>query len=169
MTAANFSSPETLHISPHALLTDDFEFNGQVNRATHQGAKFALLMAMLEQDCLQRPQLETSEQNTQAKSAELEVNYYRPYPLSANDTYWHTCQHTSQLIHAGKLESAHLWLAMFPEPLSLKNQADDIDDEVIANCSINTQSRMQQAKQTKVKVDETGLYDILQGLQSARA
>jgi hypothetical protein len=53
---------------------------------------------------------------------------------------------------------------MHPEPLSQHNKPDVIDDEVIANCSVNTQARMQQAKQKVMHVDETGLYDILQQL-----
>ena len=36
----------------------DFEYSGSLNKATAQGAKFALLMAMLEADCLQRPYIE---------------------------------------------------------------------------------------------------------------
>jgi hypothetical protein len=89
--------------------------------------------------------------------------------LSANDSYWQTCQQTRQLIHRGQLHSAQLWPAMHPEPLSQYNQPDKIGKHVIANCSINTQTRMQMAKEKIVHVDETGLYDMLRQLGSISA
>ena len=152
-----------------ALLSSDFELNGTINRAASEGAKFALIMAMLEQDCIHRPHLEPSKDINQKTDLETNLNFYRSSPLSANDEYWQTCQHTSQLIHQGQLQSAQLWLDMHPEPLSLYNKADVIDEDVIANCSMNTQTRLQQAKEKVLKVDETGLYDILQDLDSIPA
>ena len=58
---------------------------------------------------------------------------------------------------------------MHPEPLSQYNQSDKIGEDVIANCSINTQTRMQIAKEKIVNVDETVLYDMLQQLGSISA
>lgn len=162
----NTSQPD-LSASADALLSSDYELNGTINRAASEGAKFALIMAMLEQDCIHRPHLEKSEEPKQTPTIASDLNHYRSNPLSVNDTYWQTCQHTSQLIHTGQLQSAQLWLTMHPEPLSQHNKPDVIDEEVIANCSINTQTRLQQAKQNVLKVDETGLYDILQELEPA--
>ena len=150
--------------STKALLSSDYELNGTINRAASEGAKFALIIAMLEQDCTHRPYLEKSKEPSQTPEVASNLNHYRSNPLSVNDTYWQTCQHTSQLIHSGQLNSAQLWLAMHPEPLSQYNKPDVINEDVIANCSVNTQARMQQAKQSVLKVDETGLYDILQEL-----
>ena len=152
-----------------ALLSSDFELNGTINRAASEGAKFALIMAMLEQDCIHRPHLEPSQEKIQNPEVETNLNFYRSSPLSANDEYWQTCQHTSQLIHQGQLQSAQLWLDMHPEPLSQYNKADVIDEEVIANCSMNTQASLKQATEKVLKVDETGLYDILQTLDSVPA
>ena len=42
---------------------------------------------------------------------------------------------------------------MHPEPLSQYTQSDKIGEDVIANCSINTQTRMQMAKEKIVHVD----------------
>ncbi len=164
LDSANTSQPD-INASTEALLSSDYELNGTINRAASEGAKFALIMAMLEQNCIHRPHLEASKELNQTPEVESGLNRYRSNPLSANDTYWQTCQHTSQLIHDGQLHSAQLWLAMHPEPLSQHNQPDAIDEEVIANCSINTQTRMQEAKQSVVQVDETGLYDILNELE----
>jgi len=145
-----------------ALISSDNELNGTINRAASEGAKFTLMMAMLEQDCTHRPHIEKQQELNQLPEVENDLSYYRTSPLSANDSSWQTCQQTSQLIHSGQLLSAQLWLALHPAPLSQYNQSDRVDADVIANCSINTQSRMQQAQEKEVTVDETGLYDILQ-------
>lgn len=163
LDSVNISQPD-LNASNEALLLSDYELNGTINRAASEGAKFALILAMLEQDCIHRPHLEKPKELNQNLKVESDINHYRSNPLSANDTYWQTCQHTSQLIHSGRLNSAQLWLAMHPEPLSQYNKPDIIDKNIIANCSINTQTRLQQSKEKVVKVDETGLYDILQQL-----
>jgi hypothetical protein len=159
--------------STEALISSDNELNGTINRAASEGAKFTLMMAMLEQAYIHRPHIEASQQINQSAEVSAEVNpdfhHYRASPLSANDSSWQTCQQTSQLIHTGQLLSAQLWLALHPEPLSQYNQSDRIDADVIANCSINTQSRMQQAQEKVVTVDETGLYDILQELEPISA
>ncbi|WP_354667942.1 VC2046/SO_2500 family protein [Paraglaciecola arctica] len=158
-----------LNSSSEALLSSDYELNGTINRASRQGAKFALIMAMLEQDCSQRPHIEQNQQTNQSPEHLKDLNYYRPNPLKADDNYWHTCQNTSQLIDQGQIQSAHLWMAMHPEPLSQHNNAEVIDPEVVANCSFIAQARLQQAATNTLQVDETGLYDILQQLQPTSA
>jgi hypothetical protein len=168
LDSVHTSQPD-LNASTEALLSTDYELNGTINRAASEGAKFALILAMLEQDCTHRPHIEKHKDINQTPRVESDLNYYRSSPLSANDTYWQTSQHTSQLIHGGQLLSAHLWLAMHPEPLSQYNKSDVIDEAVIANCSINTQTRLKQAEQNELKVDETVLYDILQELESVSA
>ena len=160
----NTSQPD-LNVSTEALLSSDYELNGTINRAASEGAKFALILAMLEQDYTQRPHLEKQKELSHTLEVESDHSYYRTSSLSASDTYWNTCQQTSQLIHTGQLQSAQLWLAMYPEPLSQHNKADAIDEEVIANCSINTQRRAKQAVEQVVNIDETGLYDILQNIK----
>ena len=154
----------TPNFSADALLGSDYELNGTINRAASEGAKFALILAMLEQDCTYRPHIDKPKDTKAIPEAFKELNYCRSSPLSVDDTYWRSSQQTSQLIQQGQVHSARLWLAMHPEPLSQFNNPDEIDEEVIANCSINAQARFNQAKQKVVKVDETGLYDILQEL-----
>ena len=168
LDSVNTSQPD-LNVSAQALLSSDYELNGTINRAASAGAQFALMMAMLDQDCIHRPYIEKPKEIGRTPEDKNDLNYYRANPLSANDTYWQTCHHTSQLIHNGQLHSAQLWLAMYPEPLSLHNKPDAIDAEVVANCGINTQTRLKQAMQNELKVDETGLYDILQELESIPA
>ena len=168
LDSVNTSHPDP-NASTEAILLNDYELNGTINRAASEGAKFALIVAMLEQNCIHRPHLEVSKEEKNIPEAQSNLNHYRSNPLSANDTYWQTCQQTTQLIHSGQFHSAHLWLTMHPEPLSLYNKPDAINDEVIANCSLNTQTRMLKATENIVKVDETGLYDILQQLEPISA
>jgi len=168
LDSVNTNQPDN-NAATDALLSSDYELNGTINRAAGEGAKFALILAMLEQDCTHRPKLEKQKEENRSHETENSPSYYRLNPLSADDTYWQTCQQTSQLIHGGQIQSAHLWLAMHPEPLSQHNKPDVIDEAVMANCSINTQSRLQQTKQRELKVDETGLYDILQELEPVSA
>ncbi|MEP1444929.1 MAG: VC2046/SO_2500 family protein [Paraglaciecola sp.] len=163
------TSQSDLNASFEAILSNDYELNGTINRASREGAKFALIMAMLEQDCSQRPNVEKNQQTNQSPEHPKDLNYYRPNPLQVDDTYWRTCQNTSQLIDSGQIQSAHLWLAMHPEPLSQHNNAEVIDPEVVANCSFIAQARLQQAAANTLKVDETGLYDILQQLDPTAA
>ncbi|MBL4630985.1 MAG: hypothetical protein JKY14_07430 [Paraglaciecola sp.] len=168
LDSVNTSQPDT-DVSAQALLSSDYELNGTINRATNEGAKFALLLAMLEQDCTHRPQIEKTEELSPVSEGESKLHHYRSPPLSVNNTYWQTSQHTSQLIYSGQLHSAQLWLAMHPEPLSQHNKANAIDEDVIANCSLNTQRRLQASEEKVVKLDETVLYDILQELEPISA
>ncbi|MGS2719636.1 VC2046/SO_2500 family protein [Paraglaciecola aestuariivivens] len=151
-----------------ALVANDYELNGQINQAAGQGAKFALLMAMLEQDSLHRPQFD-KDQPESSKQTESIPNYYRNPQLSADASYWQSCESTRQFVHQAQMQSAKLWLAMHPEPLALNDKVDTIDPEVIANCSLATQRRMHQAANPTIKIDETKLYDILHELEQNAA
>ena len=152
-----------------ALLSSDYELNGTLNRAASEGAKFALILAMLEQDCTHRPHLAKSKELNQNAEIDNNLTHYRNSPLSANDQYWQTCQQTSQMFNSGQLHSAHLWLAMHPEPLSQYNKSDAINADIITNCSLNTQTRIREARENMVSVNEIGLYDILQQLEPITA
>jgi hypothetical protein len=151
------------------LLSSDYELNGTLNRAASEGAKFSLILAMLEQDCTQRPYLDKSTKLNQIPEIDNNLNHYRNNPLSANDQDWQNCQQASQLINSGQLHSARLWLAMHPEPLSQHNKSDAINADVVKNCSLSTQTRIRQTQENVVNIDETGLYDILQQLQPISA
>jgi hypothetical protein len=114
LDSVNTNQPDNNAIG-EALLSNDHELNGTINRAASEGAKFTLILAMLEQDCTKRLYLKESKELNQTTDINHNLNHYRGNPLSANDQYWQTCQQTSQLINNGQLHSAHLWLAMHPE------------------------------------------------------
>ena len=145
----------------------DREFNGELNRASAQGAKFALLLAMLEQDYLHRPKLLASEtaEDTQADTL-TNLSYYPSTPLKADCQHWTQANFASENIVQETIKSAQLWLVMHPQPLSLYNDPKRLDDEVVANCDIHTQQRLKDTTNKDLQVDETELYDILQGMEA---
>lgn len=149
----------------------DPEYNGAINRATNQGAKFALLLAMLEQNSLLRPSVEDESQAEDTLSAnELAAfSYYRTAPLQPSEQYWSEVAETQRFIAAGAIENARLWLAMHPEPLSLHNNPKYISAAVTENCSLVVRERLRVAQEAKVKQDATVLYDILDDLKTSNS
>lgn len=148
----------------HSVVNNDRELNGEINKSTTQGAKFALLMAMLEQNHLHRPSFETTKEPENPTLEKLPLHYYRASALSATEQTWLTLNQTSQLVSSGYKQSALLWLAMHPEPLSQFDNNTQLPVEVSVNCSLPTQERIKSAQDKCVAVDETGLYDILKNL-----
>jgi hypothetical protein len=144
----------------------DIEYNGALNHATGQGAKFALLLAMLEQNTLLRPSMAKDDDSAQLDQQSLlaGLSYYRAAPLAADEQYWSLVTNTEGYIHNGDLDNARLWLAMHPEPLSLHNDALHIPEEIIENCSLVVRERLKKTQQKQFSQDATVLYDILQGL-----
>ncbi|MEP1554236.1 MAG: VC2046/SO_2500 family protein [Paraglaciecola sp.] len=155
--------------SAEFALSNDFEFNGDINRASQQGAKFSLLMAMLEPNSLHRPRFEDPESTLHPMGENSELYHYRSSPLEANQEYWQGCNNAGKLIETGYLASAQLWMAMHPEPLSQHNNCLSIDEDVLSNASVYSQSRMKNQTVADIKVDETGLFDILDELNPISA
>lgn len=157
------SAPESGSLFSEQLR--DIEYNGALNRATQQGANFALLLAMLEQDCTLRPYIEPDNEPSLNLAQELaSLAHYPTIPLKPGEQYWTEVMFTQQLIAAGALEDAKLWLAMHPEPLSLHNSAEHIPDEIVENCSLQVRERINKQQSNRFAQDATGLYDILDNL-----
>ncbi|ABG41881.1 hypothetical protein Patl_3375 [Paraglaciecola sp. T6c] len=156
----------------------DLEFGGSLNRASSQGAKFALLLSMLQQDVLARPRIGAPNEAVTQQAYGVQSDYPEA-PLQAIAQDWPLADTTSQLLHSDGIRSAQLWLAMHPQPLSLHNDAFHIDEDIFENCDIHTQSRYAQhvagsqdamadnGSVNEIKVDETGIFDLLEeiGLQ----
>lgn len=144
----------------------DIEYNGVLNHATGEGAKFALLLAMLEQNTLLRPSMAKDDDSAQlSEQSQLAgLSYYRAAPLAADEHYWSLVTNTEHFIQSGDIDNARLWLAMHPEPLSLHNDALHIPEEIIENCSLVVRERLKTTQQKQFNQDATVLYDILQGL-----
>ncbi len=144
--------------------TRDIEFSGLLNRASNQGAKFSLLLAMLQQDVLARPHI------GQASEPELQAltdvqSYYPEKHLQAHEQDWPLADTATDILHSDGIRSAQLWLAMHPQPLSLHNDPFHIDDDIYANCDTYTQARYSKTKlqeDSEITVDETGIFDLLE-------
>jgi beta-glucosidase/6-phospho-beta-glucosidase/beta-galactosidase len=158
------STPESGSVFTEQLR--DIEYNGGLNHATGQGAKFALLLAMLEQNAMLRPTIAKDDDDVQDKyqSDLVGLSFYRSAPLAADEQYWSQVSATEGYIQSGELANAKLWLAMHPEPLSLHNDAKHISDEIIENCALPVRERLKQS-QKQFTQDATGLYDILQDIK----
>ncbi len=152
-----------------SALNTDRELNGEVNRAANQGAKFSLLMAMLEPNHLYRPKIENPEHLQPDNHAQLPSHHYRSCPLGMNQQGWAKLDQTSRLIGMGLTQSAQLWLAMHPEPLSQFNDNSQLPVEVKVNCSFQAQSRLHNNMDNEIQTDETALFDILQSIEPQAA
>ena len=149
-------------------LKQDLELSGGLNRSAGQGAKFSLLMSMLAENILARPKIvgdDPSPSDTAALKSESSL-YPQP-PLKADDRSWSQMAMNTQLLQKN-LKDAQLWLTMHPEPLSLYDDKLRLADEVVENCDYHTQLKLNASPQTTadIEVDETKLYDVLEGLAS---
>lgn len=161
------NTSHSTHTSPVSSQLD-LEFCGSLNRASSQGAKFALLLSMLQQNYLERPSVARPNNARQDDSPPTDdiagLSLYPKVPLSARIQDWQYADTASAIMHNDGIKSAHLWLAMHPQPLSLHNDVCVIDEDVLANCDIHTQQRHKNdvELEQEIEVDETGLYDLLQ-------
>jgi hypothetical protein len=150
---------DTSTISPRA----DFELDSLVNRAASNPTNFALVLAMLEQNYLHRPVFPKDKLAESFKTESVSHNY-RSCPLHAEQDHWDKINQTSYFIKEGQIQTAQLWLAMHPEPLSQFNDPLHLNAEIVANCSLPTQDRLKTSGPHALDVDETGLYELLEAI-----
>ena len=159
---------EILDHTQSAEPVSDIEFSGGLAQAAGQGAKFALILAMLEQNVLHRPCFEPQQaSDSPYASVQLPVSDYPEIALSAAQHHWSSAALTGQLIGNAYITSARLWQTMHPSPLAIFNDENKIDELVINNCDLPAQRRLRLATAKPMAVDETKLYDILNELQGA--
>jgi hypothetical protein len=141
----------------------DVEFSGRLNRASSQGANFALLLSMLQQNYLERPAVALDRQKSMADDM-AGLSHYPKTPLSAQSRDWHQGDIAASILHNDSIKSAHLWLTMHPQPLSLHNDVFHIDKDILVNCDIYTQQRHSNDSERgqEIEVDVIGIYDLLQ-------
>lgn len=148
----------------------DFEWSGQVNRATSQGATFSLMLAMLVDDPLQRQRLVKAENDSAYANSPLSHHYRRAALASSPDDYANLYV-AKQLLHQSESGYPHcdlrLWQAMHPEPLAQYDEAKRLPEGVLENCALHVQQRFQQGSPVPVNTDETLLHDLLPQAQHA--
>ncbi|MCC2615451.1 hypothetical protein LJ739_04260 [Aestuariibacter halophilus] len=148
-------------------LQRDLEWSCTLNRSVGDGARFSLLLSMLQQNVMERPAL--TPQTPETLSLPLPENPYRRAPLSASEDTAIHLSNAAQLAQQSAAD-ARLYLSMHPEPLSLYNDAKRISDEVRVNCDWYTQQRLAgEAPAHTIEEDATQLHDILQQLEAEMA
>ena len=155
-------------------LNTDIEVTGRLATAletadTQGVASFRLLLSMLQQDLLQRPVIEKQNDDERVNTSEVK-SFYPPIALAAQPHHWQQSIHLNQYINNQQQICARLYDSMFPAPIAMTNNAQKISDEVKANCDYFAQQRLAgTALDNVVKVDEKGLYEILNSLHNVAA
>ena len=145
----------------------DPEFTGELNRSIGQGAKFALMLAMLDGNMTERPYLEQDNPYPSMVGSDIVAfSHYRNNPLNTSEQDIVNLTTTNNLLKS-QPRDALLWQAMHPEPLSLFNDAKRLADEVVYNCPYHCQLGLKAQKQSRIEQDPTKLYDILESLPDA--
>ena len=147
-----------------------WERSGVLARASSQGALFSLYLAMQQHSVAEPFEIEaaTSDADT-ANSIEAQLaslNHYKRPSLSVSENEWTDMQVHSNLI-ATDYESARLFLSMKPAPLAQSDDAKRIPDDVVDNCSLATQKRLQKHYDNAIKEDNTLLYDVISSQSDA--
>lgn len=142
----------------------DAELTGALNRSVGHSAKFALLLAMLDDNKAERPQLAANKAGDDLLHTDINaLSNYRAYPLNMDDKDISNLKISSELLAIDPTD-ALLWQAMNPQPLSLYNDAKRLADEVVYNCPYHCQIGLKAEKESLIEQDATQLYDILESL-----
>ncbi len=142
----------------------NLEWSGALSASAGKGALFSLYLAMHCQPGHEPVRIHSEAENASSDAAALDhLNHYPRAPLGADDAAFQRLLVTGNLINQRDISSVNLWQAMHPDPLSIRNNAKHIPADVIANCSMATQMKLQVASSTTVNADETLLTDIIAG------
>lgn len=147
-------------------ISTDLEFSGALNKAiSHdQNSNFGLLLAMLQQDVLDRRLLAKESEEAPYGDSLNQINHYRSPNLLTEEHHWSQQRILNQNINNHDIPNAHLWACLFPPPLSLYNDRYRIDDEIKNNTSYDTQQKLDAVSHEPIEPDATKLYDILNSL-----
>lgn len=151
----------TPHVAPI-----DAEFKGSFSKVlSSKGAEdFAFLLAMLHQDVSNRLNLVNEHEEVVKDTRERElssIDFYPKIPLSTEKKHWQQQKLVSEAMSQHDVANARLMSCMFPPPLSLNNDPQFIPEDVLANCDIFCQRRMQGESAPEISIDETMLADLI--------
>ncbi|WP_088329222.1 VC2046/SO_2500 family protein [Lacimicrobium sp. SS2-24] len=140
----------------------DFELNSSLSKAASQGngANFALLLAMLQDNLLDRPRLEASKEQHWAES-QSHLDKAPEIPLKAETQHWEFEAQHAQYVNQQQLASARLWHCLHPSPLSVFNDNKRLDDEVVENTSWSCRQKLKGGSVEPLQVDETNLLEVI--------
>lgn len=144
----------------------DSELNGSLNKAASasNGAAFALLLAMLQQDLLDRPRLSESPKETQSISALPDKA--PDVPLKAESQHWQFEAQHAGYIHQQQMASARLWHCLHPAPLSVFNDSKRLNDDIVENTSWHCREKLKGKGSQRIETDETELLDVIEKVRN---
>lgn len=142
------------------------EFKGRLSRslAASNGSDFALVMSMLHHDVTQRFNITPSAAPEVQDSRDVElasVDFYPKTPLVVEPQHWQQYTHVAQAAARQDNATIKLMQSMFPAPLAQNNDPLLIPDEVLANCDIFCQQRMQSKLIEDIEEDNTLLAEVI--------
>ncbi|GGD53211.1 VC2046/SO_2500 family protein [Lacimicrobium alkaliphilum] len=147
----------------------DRELNGSLNKAASggAGATFALVLAMLQQDLLDRPRL--SESSKEVQHTPVLPDKAPEIPLKAESQHWQFEAQHAGYVHQKQLTSARLWHCLHPGPLSVFNDSKRLDDDVVENTSWYCREKLKGTNSQLIETDETGLLEVIEKARDYQA
>ncbi|GGO70333.1 VC2046/SO_2500 family protein [Bowmanella pacifica] len=148
---------------------NDLEFSGVLNRAAKPGQAqtFSLLLSMLHQNLLERPQPAKPTWPEEQGLSSLRLPQAPTVPLKVEAAHWQQMQIQGAYIQHQLTASALLWQCLHPSPLSLHNDAKHIDEVVTENCDWYCRQRLSGHITEAMQTDETALFELLEQLHPA--
>ena len=144
----------------------NWESNGVLARAAHQGAVFSLYLAMHATSVAEPIRINTSaskEEDVTTRALQS-LNHYRRPGIAAQEADW-TAMSTLGNLMATDMENALLFQAMYPQPLAQTNDALRLDDDVINNTTLAAQKRLQAKYRSTMDEDNTMIYDVINSVE----
>lgn len=143
-----------------------WESSGTLAKAAHQGAIFSLYLAMHATSVVEPIRVknvaQTSVDSTERLLASL--NHYRRSSVEARDADWKAMKTLGSLMSID-LDNALLFQAMYPQPLAQTNDPMRLNDDIVNNCSLAAQKRLNNEYQSTLAEDNTLMYDVVKDTQ----
>lgn len=139
-----------------------WDWQGTIGQSAGNRAQFVLYLAMQE-GSLSSPLsiLPVASPSDEISIAEA-ANHYRKVPLECSEQDWRNSERVNQLVNSGENGSRRLFNALFPLPLSIKNDASRIPSDIVANCSLATQKRQDALLSHELTEDNTLLHEVVE-------
>lgn len=133
------------------ILINEHQTGGKLSQAVHEArrADFGLILAMMSQSVLDQaafalPVDEVAEIDNSSDALRARFQVSKPQPFAANDASMVEQAHEhSQLIHHSGLASQKLSHYLNPAPLTQFDDVKRIPDDVLGNCDLVVQQRLQ--------------------------
>ncbi len=138
-----------------------WDWQGAIGQSAGNRAQFVLYLAMQE-GSLSSPLSILPKVSPTNEAVESDApNHYRKVPLECGALDWHIAAHVNELVNRHDNGSRRLFNAMFPLPLSMKNDASRIPSQVLTNCSLATQKRQNALLSSEIEEDNTLLNEVV--------